>query len=127
MPLKQGCREPRVLFSRAGLGAGFFETAQSTCVPEQSRRSPEQREIHQLDEVAVLHVGNDTALRATLGRALQFYVHQERTHFRILHSEHDHVGQSNEGAVDLSRVGNHGGSLSAGLDTKQICGTPALR
>ncbi len=67
-------------------------------------------EINEFYLRAILHVGDDPALGATLDGPDALHVHAKWTIAAILHPENIHLGKSDKALIDGARVGDHGGS-----------------
>ncbi len=89
-------------------------------MPDQARRVSVDGQINEFYLRAILHVGDDPALGATLDGPDALHVHAKWTFAKILHPENIHLSKSDKALIDSGRVSNHeDSSLLVGVEHQQ--------
>ena len=102
-------RDPAVLTCPHPLRAVRVGTPEAVLAPHQTGRSPERRQIHQLDHRQFLHPLSAPARRAAHHRHRNLDMHPQQT-LTVLDAEHGHLRETNEERAHARRFHFHRGS-----------------
>ena len=96
-------------------------------VPHQSRRATEARQVHQLHDGPVLHMGEHAASGTTRPTGSDFDVDSKWLAIHIVEAEDVHLGQADQQLAHARRIRLHrGSSILKALETVRLAG-PLLR